>query len=154
MAEFFSKQLKGICTLNDITDRSIPIFKEHCFTLQNYEYDCYRSRDEHGVPYGNTASCVLRFTVRFVQIDDCKSFYQELKNNESCTISFVFNATFGDNQALSSYESALAVTGFIIDLKEIFQSKSNNQVELIVEFLLKSITYVGCDDNKELAITR
>lgn len=153
MAEFFSKQLKGICTLNDITDKSIRILKEQCFTLQNYTYDCYRSRDGQGIPYGNTAASVLRFTVRFVQMDECSSFYKELKSNESCTISFVFNATFAGNQTLSSYESALAVTGFIVDLKEIFQATSDNQVELIVEFLLKGIVYVGWDNDKELAIT-
>lgn len=154
MIEVLNKQLKGICTFGDVTDNSIRIVKSHCYSLQNYTYDCFRSRDEQGIPYGNTAASVLRFTVRFVQMNESKSFYQKLKSNESCIISFFFNATFTDNQELSSYDSALAMKGFIVDLKEQFQSKSQKQVELIVEFLIKSIVYVGKDHAKELIVTR
>ena len=154
MNENTNKELKGLCVLEDITDKSVRILKNRCFTLQNYAYDCYRSRDEQGIPYGNTAASILRFTIKLAQMDEYKFFYKKLKSNESDSVSFVFNAIFDDNQVLSSYDSALTVKGFIIDLKEKFQSKSENQVELVAEFLLKGIVYVGWSNNKELAITQ
>ena len=134
-----TRHLKGIFVPEDITDECISIAQSRCLTLQHYTYDCHRSRNEHGIPYGNTVASVLRFTLRVSQPDECDFLYRHLMQNREVTYSFIFNATFDDK-------------GFVVDVAEAFQSKTEEQMQLTVEVLLNRITYVGKDSNKPLVI--
>jgi hypothetical protein len=146
------RHLKGIFVPEDITDECISIAQSRCLTLQHYTYDCHRSRNEHGIPYGNTVASVLRFTLRVSQPDECDFLYRHLMQNREVTYSFIFNATFDEHQRLTLYDDAIAIKGFVVDVAEAFQSKTEEQMQLTVEVLLNRITYVGKDSNKPLVI--
>ena len=72
--------------------------------------------------------------------------------NREVTYSFIFNATFDEHQRLTLYDDAIAIKGFVVDVAEAFQSKTEEQMLLTVEVLLNRITYVGKDSNKPLVI--
>ena len=118
MVDNSTRHLKGIFVPEDITDECISIAQSRCLTLQHYTYDCHRSRNEHGIPYGNTVASVLRFTLRVSQPDECDFLYRHLMQNREVTYSFIFNATFDEHQRLTLYDDAIAIKGFVVDVAE------------------------------------
>jgi hypothetical protein len=147
-------QIKGLFTNGDLTDRSVRIEKRKCFTLQDYTYDCHRSLDKSGVPFGNTVPSILQFTIRIPNPDDCKEFYKQIKSNDGLTCSFIFNAGFDEMKLLNSYDSAMTVRGFIVEVTEDYNSDVNEQMKLTLRILLNRITYIGRDVEKVLLITQ
>lgn len=151
-----SKNLKGLFTFDDLTDSGVRISQENCYTLQDYTYDCHRSRNKKGEPYGNTVGSVLWFTVKVSGCQKYKPFYDQLQSRMPHSFTFLFNATFDSGKYLESYDSALVISGFLIDAEEYYRSSTEEQMSLKLGVLLKSIVYMGNTDknNKELVITR
>lgn len=154
MAENLSRHLKGLFTAEDLTESGVIIRQDRCLTLQHYHYDCYRSRNTQGVPYGKTVSNLLFFTVRLPHPKDGQFFFQQLKNNIPHTFSFLFNATFDEHGSLKSYDNALTVRGFLVDLEEEFHSSEDEQMQLHVQILQNAITYIGREQHKTLVISQ
>ena len=154
MAEILSKHLKGLFVAEDLTDDGVIVRQNRCLTLQHYTYDCHRSLSDRGTPYGETVASLLQFTVRIPHPEDCKYFCQQLKNSVPHAFSFLFNATFDERRELESYEDALTIRGFIVDLTEEYHSGEREQMHLHVQILLNAITYIGRESNKTLLITR
>lgn len=149
-----TQHLKGLLAVEDISDESVRIQQDRCYTLQHYAYECRRNRNERGVPYGNTGTSLLVFTVRVSDADSCAVFYQALKSHIVQTFSFLFNATFTSGQQLNSYENAFAARGYVVDVVEDFQSFTDVQMTVTVKLLLNSIYYVGRDVTKHLHIAQ
>lgn len=134
--------------------------KDKCPVIQHFSYKCQRNRNDAGIPYGSTTPTELRFSMRLGKPDDGKLFYKQLTLNELFEYTFIFNATFDDNKRLKSFEDAMVARGYVVDVKEDFDTSVTDdnvseQILIEITLLLGSITYVGKEDksNKKLEIT-
>ena len=156
----FSDHLKAVLYPENLMEVEENLEKRLCQTIQHFSYKCQRSRNDAGIPYGNTTPTELQFTVRLETPDDSKVFYQRMQQNELFDHTFLFNATFDQRDRLKSYDDAMIVRGFVVDVREDYDATvtSNGTVQQIlvqVNLLLSSITYIGKENNsKILEITR
>lgn len=156
----FSDHLKAVLYPENLMEVEENLEKRLCQTIQHFSYKCQRSRNDAGIPYGNTTPTELQFTVKLETPDDSKVFYQRMQQNELFDHTFLFNATFDQRDRLKSYDDAMIVRGFVVDVKEDYDATVTNngtvqQILVLVNLLLSSITYVGKENNsKILEITR
>lgn len=152
-----SNYIKATLFFEDINE--VKVKKEQGFTLQQFNYECSRKRNNMGMPYGPTRTTILRFLIKSLPDGYLKEIYKRLDENADSSFSIVFNATFrmdenGEN-TLNDYDSALIITGFVISVDESYgedpqTSKATaNLMMTDVGFLTKSITYVGSDNYKK-----
>ena len=154
MAENLSNYLKALLTLDDMT-LGMPIRQEGCQTVQHFAYRCCRSRDSQGRPYGPTNATILRFVLKSLANNESKHFYRRLQDNESNTFSFIFNATFDEIRLLKDYDDAMVVTGYVVEVQEVFgadmpEVEDKEQMYMCVDILVESIEYIGKMANKLL----
>jgi hypothetical protein len=133
--------------------------KSQCFTVQDFSYECCRNRNDAGFPYGNTLPSTLKFTVRLQSPDSGKLFYQQMKENALFYYTFFFNATYGDFNRLKSFEDAMVVKGYVVDIEEQYDCQvaadgKPNQMLISVTLLLGSVIYKGMERDKYLEVTR
>ncbi len=156
----YSDHLKAVLFPENLLDVGENVEKRLCKTVQHFSYKCQRSRNDAGIPYGNTTPTELLFTIKLESPDDSKVFYQQLQQNELFNHSFLFNATFDQRDRLKAYDDAMIVKGFVVDVKEDYDASvtedgTAQQILIQVTLLLSSLTYVGKEDNsKILEITR
>ena len=156
----FSDHLKAVLYPENLMEVEENLEKRLCQTIQHFSYKCQRSRNDAGIPYGNTTPTELQFTVKLETPDDSKVFYQRMQQNELFDHTFLFNATFDQRDRLKSYDDAMIVRGFVVDVKEDYDATVTNngtvqQILVQVNLLLSSITYLGKENNsKILEITR
>lgn len=156
----YSDHLKAVFFPENLLDVGENVEKRLCKTVQHFSYKCQRSRNDAGIPYGNTTPTELLFTIKLESPDDSKVFYQQLQQNELFNHSFLFNATFDQRDRLKAYDDAMIVRGFVVDVKEDYDASvtedgTAQQILIQVTLLLSSLTYVGKEDNsKILEITR
>lgn len=152
-----SNYIKATLFFDDFSE--VKVKKEQGFTLQQFNYECSRKRNNMGMPYGPTRTTILRFLIKSLPDGYLKEIYKRLDENADSSFSIVFNATFrmdenGEN-TLNDYDSALIITGFVISVDESHgedpqTSKATaNLMMTDVGFLTKSITYVGSDNYKK-----
>lgn len=152
-----SNYIKATLFFDDFSE--VKVKKEQGFTLQQFNYECSRKRNNMGMPYGPTQTTVLKFLIKSLPDGYLKEVYKRLDENTDSSFSIVFNATFrmdenGEN-TLNDYDSALIITGFVISVDESYgedpqTSKATaNLMMTDVRFLTKSITYVGSDNYKK-----
>lgn len=152
-----SNYIKATLFFDDFSE--VKVKKEQGFTLQQFNYECSRKRNNMGMPYGPTRTTILRFLIKSLPDGYLKEIYKRLDENADSSFSIVFNATFrmdenGEN-TLNDYDSALIITGFVISVDESYgedPQTSKATVNLMmtdVGFLTKSITYVGSDNYKK-----
>ena len=152
-----SNYIKATLFFDDFSE--VKVKKEQGFTLQQFNYECSRKRNNMGMPYGPTRTTILRFLIKSLPDGYLKEIYKRLDENADSSFSIVFNATFrmdenGEN-TLNDYDSALIITGFVISVDESYgedpqTSKATaNLMMTDVGFLTKSITYVGNDNYKK-----
>ncbi len=151
----YSDHLKAVLYPDSFLEVMENVEKRHCQTIQHFSYKCERNRNDAGFPYGNTIPTELQFTVKLGLPDDGKVFYQQMQQNEPFDHTFIFNATFDQNDRLSSYEDAMVVNGYVVDVKEdydatVTEDGTVQQILIQVTLLLSSITYVGKDDNSKI----
>ena len=152
-----SNYIKATLFFDDFSE--VKVKKEQGFTLQQFNYECSRKRNNMGMPYGPTRTTILRFLIKSLPDGYLKEIYKRLDENADSSFSIVFNATFrmdenGEN-TLNDYDSALIITGFVISVDESYgedpqTSKATaNLMMTDVGFLTKPITYVGSDNYKK-----
>lgn len=156
----YSDHLKAVLYPENLQEVGNNVEKRLCQTIQHFSYKCQRSRNDAGIPYGDTTPTELLFTIKLESPDDSKVFYQQLQKNELFNHSFLFNATFDQSDCLKSYDDAMIVRGFVVDVKEDYDATMTDdgtaqQILVQVTLLLSSVTYVGKEENsKILEITR
>lgn len=156
----YSDYLKAVLYPDSILENGRNVEKRACHTIQHFAYKCQRNRNDAGFPYGETTPTEMQFTIRLGNPDDGKVFYQRLQSNELFDHTFIFNITFNQSDRMDSYEDAMVVKGYVVDVKEdydavVLEDGTMNQVRIEVTLLISSITYMGKDDNsKILKITR
>lgn len=155
-----SNYIKATLFFDDFSE--VKVKKEQGFTLQQFNYECSRKRNNMGMPYGPTLTTVLKFLIKSLPDGYLKEVYKRLDENTDSSFSIVFNATFrmdenGEN-TLSDYDSALIITGFIVSVDESYGDSNltfkvqKTAVDLMmtnIGFLTKSITYIGSDNYKK-----
>lgn len=146
-----SNYIKATLFFNDFSE--VTVKKEQGFTLQQFNYECSRKRNNMGMPYGPTQTTVLKFLIKSLPDGYLKEVYKRLDENTDSSFSIVFNATFrmdenGEN-TLSDYDSALVATGFVIGIDEAYSGMNTGLMITNVEFLTKKITYIGNGNYKK-----
>ena len=147
----YSNELKALVIPESILEQP-NVLEEKCLTIQGMNYKCHRERNNRGEAYGPTQPVEMEFTIRLNDAADAKPFYQMLPSNEHFRFSFLFNATFNQNERLNDYEDGMVCDGYVVDVDESYSSYSykeanDKQMLLNIKLLLLSTTYIGRDNN-------
>ncbi|MDD5825958.1 MAG: hypothetical protein PUD14_08730 [Prevotellaceae bacterium] len=119
--------------------------RESAAVVQRIDYTLRRPRNDFGKPYGRMSGSEL-IVATLIGTNDTREYYERLVSNDSQIFSIVFNATYDNNNFLTSYDSAMVVEGYVVDIVEHYdddEAKEGNQMSLEFSFLLTSITYIG-----------
>ncbi len=119
--------------------------RENATVVQRIDYTLRRPRNDFGKPYGRMSGSEL-IVATLIGTNDTREYYERLLSNDSQIFSIVFNATYDNNNFLTSYDSAMVVEGYVVDIVEHYdddEAKEGNQMSLEFSFLLTSITYIG-----------
>ena len=162
MAITLSNHLKATLYTDDIRsldERRFRIPFDRCFTVLHFSYECRRERNKLGYPFGDTTSTILDFTVRLMSPEDGKPFYHQMQQNEPEFFTFLFNVTLFNRQAVTGYEDAMIVNGYVIDVDDDFTNAPTSegdteQMLIHVKLLVANITYVGLNGNRSIEISR
>jgi hypothetical protein len=162
MAITLSNHLKATLYTDDIRsldERKFRIPYDRCFTVLHFSYECCRERNKLGYPFGDTTSTILNFTVRLMSPEDGKPFYHQMQQNEPEFFTFLFNVTLFNRQAVTGYEDAMIVNGYVIDVDDDFTNAPTSegdteQMLIHVKLLVANITYVGLNGNRSIEISR
>lgn len=153
MPEFMSKQLKAVMFLEDITE-GIPMRQESGFTVQHFEYSCFRTRDNAGMPYGPSNGSLMQITLKTISSDGYKELYQRLNSMELYSLSLIFNASYDEYRILEDYADAMIANGYIVEIEEVFDTldTQHNGMTLNMKILLNSLDYIGNRVNRKLMV--
>ena len=119
--------------------------RENATVVQRLDYTLRRPRNDFGKPYGRMSGSEL-IVATLIGTNDTREYYERLVSNDSQIFSIVFNATYDNNNFLTSYDSAMVMEGYVVDIVEHYdddEAKEGNQMSLEFSFLLTSITYIG-----------
>ncbi len=151
-----SNHLKAVLFSDEVQDGGQNVLKGKCCTLKYFAYRCERSRNDAGFPYGVTNPSVLSFTVRLVVPEEGMVYHQRLLENVPYDYTFLFNASFNDQQRLKSYDNMFIVNGYVIDVEDDFtagsKDKESRQMLIRVKLFVNSITYKGKMTDRQLVI--
>ena len=155
----YSNELRVIVVPENILTMK-SVLQEHFASVEKFNYECTRQRNNKGEVYGPTDSVLLEFSIRLNNLLDAKPYYECLASNEHFTFSFVFNAVFDANTNLKDYEDGMLCEGYVVSIKEKYSNAqdktlhgskraeaSDEQMQLSVTLLLTSSTYLGRDKN-------
>ena len=147
----YSNELKALIVPESILEQP-NVLQDECLTIQWMNYKCHRERNNRGEAYGPTQPVEMEFTIRLNDTADAKPFYQMLPSNEHFCFSFLFNATFNQNERLNDYEDGMVCDGYVVGIDESYSASSNKepndkQMLLNVKLLLLNTTYIGRDKN-------
>lgn len=153
MAELFSNQLKAVLVLDDITGDMV-IRQKDCYTVQSFHYDCERTRDEFGNPYGPTNADLMEISIKSLSSGKEKKIYELLTDMELHVFSIVFNAVYDSDRRISDYADAMLVTGYVTAVEEEFDSAdpSKDMMRLNISIMLHTLTFLGEFTDKVLVI--
>ena len=152
MATLYSNELKAFVVAEDFLENPMGVLKEHCLTVQHFDYQCEHKRNASGEVYGPTEPVMLKFTVRVNSPKHAKVFYSNLLSNSYFNYSFLFNATFNGSQRLGDYEDGMVVNGYVVSVEENYSAGKNQagedeQILLDVTLLARSVTYLGRENH-------
>ena len=153
MLEHISNQLKAVLFLEDITE-GIPMRQENGFTIQHFDYNCFRTRDKVGRPYGPSNASLMQITVKTISADGYKELYYRLNSEERHLYSVIFNATYDEYKILKDYADAMVVNGYVVEVEEVFDTTGNKKegMALSMKILLHSLDYLGKRVDRKLMV--
>lgn len=152
MDKLYSYELKAVVVTDNFLDNPLSVMKENCLTVQHFDYLCEHKRNDSNQLFGATQPVIMNFTVRVNSPRHAKTFYQRLLNNGYESYTFLFNATYNENQRLKDYDDGMVVDGYVIRIEESYQSEkdangTSEQMTLDIQLLLRSVTYLGRSNN-------
>ena len=153
MADYFSNQLKAVLFLEDINE-GIPMRQEAGFTIQHFDYNCYRTRDKEGKPYGPSNASLMQVTVKTLSAAGYKELYNRLNSTDLYPFTLIFNAVYDSNKILKDYADAMVASGYIVEIEEKFDTIGYKKegMMLNMKILLQSLDYLGKRVNRELVV--
>ena len=153
MAGTNEKYLKAVLYADNFIEQPGNLLRTNCYTVQDYQYHCYRKRDEYGNPYGPILSKQLDFSVIVSNVKGTKVFYERLGDRETRYFSFIFNANFNEMGRLEDYEDGMMAKGYVIDVVEETDEGEASQLLIHVKMLLSDLSFLGIDSVNRLSIT-
>ncbi len=149
--------LKAMLVAEDVTLVRESVTKDKCYVVQHFSYGSQRNRLASQMVNRMEDSSYIDFVVRIADTYSGKQFYQQMKDSEPYTYSFIFNAVYNGSGRLLDYEDVMMVKGYIIDIEEDISASNQDegrdtQVLMKVRLLLCSITYLGNESNLVLNI--
>lgn len=152
-------ELKAVVVVGDILETGGSVTQDKCMTVQRFNYTCQRKRDDTGKAYGPMDPVFLNFTIRVNSSEQAKPFYQNMVSTTHYPVSFLFNASFNATLRLADYADAMVVDGYVIDVKDNFNSgtpgtSETEQISLDVQVQVRSITYLGRGNNKVMTFIK
>lgn len=139
-----SNHTKAALFMENIIEQHV-LRRESATIVQRIDYTLRRPRNDFGKPYGRMSGSEL-IVATLIGTNDTREYYERLLSNDSQVFSIVFNATYDSNNFLASYDSAMVVEGYVVDIVENYdddEAKEGNQMSLEFAFLLTSIKYIG-----------
>ena len=151
MARLYSNELKAVVVPDNFLENPMNVLKEHCLSVQHFNYQCEHKRNALGEVYGPTEPVILKFTLRVNSPAHARPFLRNLSSNDYYDYSFLFNATFNPYQRLAEYEDGMVVNGYVVSVEETFCAGSgrtgeDEQILLDVTLLARSVTYLGHEE--------
>ena len=155
MAILYSNELKAVVIADEFQGTMQNVLKEKCLTVQHFDYHCEYNRNQNGEHFGSQQPAILNFTIRVNSMLQANTYYKNLVDNNNFEYTFLFNPHFGSNQRLINYEDGLVVNGYVVSIEEDFNSAKNSQnideqVILNIQILVRSVLYLGRDENSGL----
>lgn len=154
MAKLVSSELKAVLVMDDFLDNPMSVLKENCLTLQHFSYESEHDRKINGTTYGQSRPTILNIVVRVTHPRHAKTFYHEMAARGHYHFSILFNVKFGDSGRIASHENGMVADGYIVRIEEAYTTGKNpkgedEQMLLNVKILLRSITYIGEQQNHQ-----
>ena len=138
----------------DLPNQLKSISIDKCFNIISYSFQCSRSLNDLGLPYGPTLPSILEFTLKAGKAEKLKPFYEQLSSPKTSTYNFLFDPTFrvigydsSSNQLkLKTISDGMTVRGNLIDLVDVYSTNVNdeaNQMMVTVKVLINEIVFFG-----------
>lgn len=102
--------------------------------VEQFDYECLRSRNAMGATYGPTVKAVLHCTVKSETEGVCTRYYQHMSANSEKTYAFIFSN--GKETVRTMY-----VSGYIVDIAEAFDTANTKQMLSTLTLLVTRIAY-------------
>ena len=146
----------------DLPQKLDSIKQDDCFSIISFSFQCSRSLNDLGLPYGPTLPSTLEFTCKAGTAERIKPFYEQVIMTAPGTYNFFFDPTFEANsndnsKHLKSYDDAMTVRGNLIDLVDVYSTKDNdeaNQMLVTVKVLITEIVFLGDTASKNQRILK
>lgn len=153
MTEIFSNQLKAVLFLGDIKELT-NLRQDDGYTIQNLDYQSFRSRDKLGQPYGLTNASLADITLRSISGEGDKKLYSILKERGCHAFSVLYNVKYTEEHLVDDYDIATVLNGYIVEIEEKFETghKKNQSMILSMKILLHDVEYIGNNTQRKLVV--
>lgn len=145
--------------VGDYEETGSNMRKTDGMTVQEYHYQCRRTRNSRGEPYGPTHSSYLELTLRNFSDTFEAQVLRDMKSSRPANYSFLFNAGYEDNQIVKNFTEALILSGFIVNLTESYSClKDDNQEKgdriMNMKIQILSIKYLSNNNGLILEVNK
>lgn len=139
-----SNNIKAVIFNDNMVDIGY-VQRHQCYVVQHYDFTLNRSRNATGTVYGFDAGSMLMLTVRIGQMQNLIPFYQRLESKDLSYFSFIFNGVYDETNILNRYDSAILVSGYLVDICEEYErykSDNSSHMMLHLSILIRSVKYL------------
>lgn len=136
----------------DLPQKLESISIDKCFNIISYSFQCSRSLNDLGLPYGPTLPSILEFTLKAGKAEKLKPFYMYLSSPMTSTYNFLFDPTFREiktdssSKQLKTISDGMTVRGNLIDMVDVYSTNVNdeaNQMMVTIKVLINEIVFFG-----------
>ena len=158
MSEINSNKANAIVYLGDFIKTGYNVLNEDCLTVVSYNYNCKRSRNSTGVPYGPTHSSIFEMQIRNFSDKYEASILNHMKGNMATDFSIALSPIFDNADRIRDFYDSFVVRGYVVDVNEIYSDQENDSSQIgqrimQIRILICEITYVGSISNLKLTIS-
>lgn len=122
------------------------VLRGQCHVVQHYDFTLNRSRNATGEVYGLDAGSTLTLSVRIGSKENLIPFYQRLNSNEMSYFSFIFNARYDAMNIVEDYDSAIVVSGYLVDIIEEYNRHPDDdtpQMLMHISILIRNVKHLS-----------
>lgn len=136
----------------DLPDILESVTIDKCFNIISFSFQCSRSLNDLGLPYGPTLPSTLEFTLKSSKSERLKPFYEKLSSAMTSSYCFLFDPTFeassndSSSKQLKGYADGMTVRGNLTDMTDVYSTKVGdeaNQMMVTVKVLITEIVFFG-----------
>lgn len=120
--------------------------RSQCYVVQQYSFTLNRSRNATGTIYGFDSGSRIVLSIRVGANQSLTPFYQRLNSSDLAYFSFIFNARYDEMNIVEGYDSAILVSGYLVDISEDYEryTPNNEESAMNVRFciLIREVKYL------------